>query len=107
MNNKASVLSMLRSELTVVNCNTTDIINASIVLSRNNIEHKVIQGWKINTEKPLNREAYLFIELSIDNRIYYLNITDDIHLSRENIKGVFKKRPSDKYIAYRITNSYY
>lgn len=100
--NKSNILNILNKDLRILNINTIDIINASNILSDNNIEHKVIQGWKVNKHKEYNREAYLFIELKINNKNYYLNILDSIHLSRENIKGVFKKKPSDKYIASRL-----
>lgn len=104
VNNKGSIIKLLRDTLELTESHTVDILNAAIILKNNNINCTVLQGWKINIQKEYNREAYIYIELYINSKKYFLDILDDVYISKNLTKDVFIKKPSEKYIASKLMN---
>lgn len=104
VNNKDNIIKLLRNTLELTESHTVDILNAAIILKSNNINCSILQGWKVNIQKEYNREAYIYIELYINSKKYFLDILDDIYISKNITKGVFKKKPSEKYIASKLMN---
>lgn len=104
VNNKDNIIKLLRNTLELTESHTVDVLNAAIILKSNNIDCRVIQGWKVSIQKQYNREAYLYIELYINSTKYFLDILDDIYISKNITKGVFRKKPSEKYIASKLMN---
>lgn len=104
VNNKGSIIKLLRDTLELTESHTVDILNAAIILKNNNINCNVLQGWKINIQKEYNREAYIYIELYINSKKYFLDILDDVYISKNLTKDVFIKKPSEKCIASKLRN---
>lgn len=102
VNNRDNIIKLLRNTLELTESHTVDVLNAAVILKSNNIDCRVIQGWKVNIQKEYNREAYIYIELYINSKKYFLDILDDIYITRNMTKGVFKKKPSEKYIDSKL-----
>mgnify|MGYP006939714117 CR=1 FL=1 len=106
-NRKEYVEQLINNTLEITDNHTANVINAFIILQSNNIKCKIVQGWKLNTQKIYNREAYIFIELYICSKRYFLDIRDKIHISSSLNNGVFRKKPSEKYIASKVKGTQY
>lgn len=101
-NSKDSIIKLIRSTLELTENHTVNILKSAIILRDNNIDCRVVQGWKVNIQKQYNREAYLYIELYINSKRYFLDILDDVYINRNTTRGVFRKKPSKKYIDSKL-----
>ena len=106
-NKKEYIVHLLNNTLHITDNHTANIINAFNILQSNNIKCKIMQGWKINTQKQYNREAYIYIEIYICSKRYFLDIKDKIYISGYLSKEVFRKKPSEKYIASKTMDILY
>lgn len=104
MYTKDDIIILIRNNILLTGNHTIDILNTVYILSRSNVKFKLKQGWKINISKKYCIEAYLYIELYIKNKRYFIDVTDDVYINRSMTNGLFKKRPSKKYIASKILN---
>ena len=104
LNSKDGIIDLIMNNLNICSNHTDNIINAYYILSACNIKCKVRQGWKINIHKDKYIEAYLYIEVYIKNKKYFLDILDSPIISKNIAGGIFKKRPSIEYIASVILN---
>lgn len=102
---KEYIIQLIDSTLEITDNHTANVINAFIILQSNNIKCKIVQGWKINTQKVYNREADIFIELYICSKRYFLEIRDKVYISSSLSNGVFRKKPSEKYIASKFKST--
>lgn len=104
VNTKDNIIRLVRDNLELTDNHTVNIINAVNILKTHGVKCKLKQGWKVNIHKNYNREAYLYIEMYIKGKKYFIDVTDDIYMTRCLSKGVFNKKPSEKYIASKLVN---
>lgn len=105
--NKEGILEVLKDNIIICNEHTTNILNAKYVLDAYGVKSEVRQCWKINGHKANFLEAYIIIYLELDNCEYYIDILNNISITKKLGLGVFKRKPSkkhiDKYIKHNIT----
>lgn len=105
LNIKDSITELLCNEIEVINDHTVNILNAACILNSHGIKHKVKHGWKVNSQKQYNIEAYLYIEMYLGTKHYFIDIIEDICVTRHLTKEVFRKLPSEKRINHILKTS--
>lgn len=105
INTKDNIIDLICNELKIVENHTINILNTSYILSGHSIKHKIKQGWKVNKYKQYNIEAYLYIEIYLGAKHYFIDIVDGICMTKQLTKDILKKIPSKKYIARVLKTS--
>lgn len=95
---KSSLIELIDSNIIIRDNHTENIMNASNILYTNNIRYNIMQGWILNKHKDNSLEAYIYIEVYIMNKKYYLDIKEEIMLTHILCEGVHRKKPTIKYI---------